>query len=145
MPTTSCRGCRRPAWLHEARPRHPDRHERLSSLINATLWLISSSVDVIFNDTSHQNTSAWMDGRFGGLKEEKGRTDISPAKHHTKPSTAPSHPIRSIPAQPPLCRPYLNNNCCSDATPAAMMPFPQSTRPAWFGSIWYPVTLSAKV
>lgn len=53
-------------WLQKARPRHPDRHEALQPLINAILWLITSSADVIFNDTSHQNASAWMDGRLEG-------------------------------------------------------------------------------
>lgn len=57
---------RRPTWLHKARSRHPDRQEALQPLINAILWLITSSADVIFNDTSHQNASAWMDGRLVG-------------------------------------------------------------------------------
>lgn len=60
------RELRGPAWLHKARTRHPDRHEALQPLINAILWLITSSADVIFNDTSHQNASAWMDGRLVG-------------------------------------------------------------------------------
>lgn len=60
------RELRGPAWLHKARTRHPDRHEALQPLINAILWLITSSADVIFNDTSHQNASTWMDGRLVG-------------------------------------------------------------------------------
>lgn len=60
------RELRRSTWLHKARTRHPDRHEALQPLINAILWLITSSADVIFNDTSHQNASAWMDGRLVG-------------------------------------------------------------------------------
>lgn len=106
---------RRPASLQKARRRHPGRRAGLCLLINAILWLITSSADVSFNDTSHQNTSVWMDVRLeegrGEWIEEKNRRDISVSEHQRKPSNAPSHPIRSILASQPLCRSYLNNNC----------------------------------
>lgn len=63
----------------------------------------------------------WIAGRGVGLEEEEIRSDISAAERHRKPSTAPSHPIKSIPAHPPPRRLYLNNNRCSLAT---LLPFP---------------------
>lgn len=55
----------------KAPTQHPDRHKGLQPLINATLWLTTPSADVVFNDTSHQNTSVWMDRRLGGAGGER--------------------------------------------------------------------------
>lgn len=72
----------------------------------------------------------WIAG-WGVVKEEKSRRDISAAKRHRKPSTAPSHPIRLIPAHPPLYGPYLNNNCSVATLPPDALPSAHQTSMAW--------------
>lgn len=124
MPAVWERGRRQEASVAtKSSSQTPDRHRGLQPLINATLWLITSSADVIFNDKSHQNMSAWMDSRLWasrvGVERRGSGRDISSAEHQRKPSTTPSHPISSAAARRPPCRPDRNNKCLPDA---AMLP-----------------------
>lgn len=82
----------------------------------------------------------WWVSRVVGRKRrgKKGR-EISAAERQRKPSTAPSHSISLIPAHAPLCRPYLNNNCRSVATPPPRCPSfsaPDQPGRAPFGTLW---------
>lgn len=66
------------------------------------------------------------------MKEEKSRSDIRAAERHGNPSAAPSHPISSISAHRPLCRPYLNNNCAqSQACRPGALPSVHQTSSDW--------------
>lgn len=105
-------------------PELPGSGARLNPVINTILWLITSSVDESFNDTSHQNMSAldgWMDG--GNGKEERDQ----PSRASEEPSAAPSHPIRSNrgnsePRRAALCSPPLNNNQRLTTPPPLVQP-----------------------